>query len=166
MSIFKVNSNTIDKSNDIKQLREQIRKLDEHLDFEMQVLYFSMRIVPDLVCKTEISDCLCLSRSWPERNRAGQRRWSLWRTIASSWRRRWITAMTKLCSNWRQHNNSEWLTLTARFPAQQLDGLIHAVVLSSGTTWCCRRPMRRGEQWPTTWRLYSPPQPTTCQLQR
>ncbi|CAG08408.1 unnamed protein product, partial [Tetraodon nigroviridis] len=37
--IFKVNSNTMDKSNDIKQLREQIRKLDEHLDCEMQVLY-------------------------------------------------------------------------------------------------------------------------------
>uniref|UniRef100_H3DED6 Kinetochore protein NDC80 n=1 Tax=Tetraodon nigroviridis TaxID=99883 RepID=H3DED6_TETNG len=36
--IFKVNSNTMDKSNDIKQLREQIRKLDEHLDCEMQEL--------------------------------------------------------------------------------------------------------------------------------
>lgn len=33
-----MNSNTIDKSNDIKQLREQIRKLDERLDCEMQVL--------------------------------------------------------------------------------------------------------------------------------
>lgn len=29
----------MDKSNDIKQLREQIRKLDERLDCEMQVLY-------------------------------------------------------------------------------------------------------------------------------
>lgn len=37
--ICKVNSNAIDKSNDIKQLREQIRKLDERLDCEMQVLY-------------------------------------------------------------------------------------------------------------------------------
>lgn len=69
-------------------------------------------IVPDFVCKQEIFACLCLSRSWPERNRAGQRRWSLWRTIASSWRRRWIMAMTRLCNNWRQHSNSEWRPLT------------------------------------------------------
>lgn len=34
---FKVNSNIMDKSNDMKQLREQIRKLDERLDCEMQV---------------------------------------------------------------------------------------------------------------------------------
>lgn len=39
-----MNSNTIDKSNDIKQLREQIRKLDERLDCEMQVLYSTVNI--------------------------------------------------------------------------------------------------------------------------
>ncbi|XP_068594766.1 kinetochore protein NDC80 homolog, partial [Brachionichthys hirsutus] len=33
-----VNSNILDKSNDLKQLREQIRKLDEQLDCEMQEL--------------------------------------------------------------------------------------------------------------------------------
>ncbi|KAF7652995.1 hypothetical protein LDENG_00088960 [Lucifuga dentata] len=33
-----VNSNIIDKSNDLKQLREQIRKLDERLDQDMQEL--------------------------------------------------------------------------------------------------------------------------------
>lgn len=32
-----MNSNILDKSNDMKQLREQIRKLDERLDSEMQV---------------------------------------------------------------------------------------------------------------------------------
>lgn len=42
--IVKVNSNTIDKSNDIKQLREQIRKLDERFDCEMQVLYSTINI--------------------------------------------------------------------------------------------------------------------------
>lgn len=42
--IFKVNSNTMDKSNDIKQLREQIRKLDEHLDCEIQVLYATANV--------------------------------------------------------------------------------------------------------------------------
>lgn len=35
--VFKVKSNILDKTNDIKQLREQIRKLDERLDCEMQV---------------------------------------------------------------------------------------------------------------------------------
>lgn len=35
--VFKVNSNILDKSNDMKQLREQIRKLDERLDSDMQV---------------------------------------------------------------------------------------------------------------------------------
>lgn len=34
---FKVNSNILDKSNDLKQLREQICKLDEQLDSGMQV---------------------------------------------------------------------------------------------------------------------------------
>ena len=34
---FKVNSNILDKSNDLKQLKEQIRKVDERLDAEMQV---------------------------------------------------------------------------------------------------------------------------------
>lgn len=29
----------MDKSNDMKQLKEQIRKLDEHLDCEMQVKF-------------------------------------------------------------------------------------------------------------------------------
>lgn len=42
--IFKVNSNTMDKSNDIKQLREQIRKLDERLDCEIQVLYATANV--------------------------------------------------------------------------------------------------------------------------
>ncbi|XP_056888113.1 kinetochore protein NDC80 homolog [Takifugu flavidus] len=37
-SCEQVNSNTMDKSNDIKQLREQIRKLDERLDCEIQEL--------------------------------------------------------------------------------------------------------------------------------
>ncbi len=35
--VFKVSSNILDKTNDIKQLREQIRKLDERLDCDMQV---------------------------------------------------------------------------------------------------------------------------------
>lgn len=34
---FKVNSNIMDKSNDLKQLKEQIRKLDERLDADIQV---------------------------------------------------------------------------------------------------------------------------------
>lgn len=42
--IFKVNSNTMDKSNDIKQLREQIRKLDERLDCEIQVRYATANV--------------------------------------------------------------------------------------------------------------------------
>ncbi|TKS78612.1 Kinetochore protein NDC80 -like protein [Collichthys lucidus] len=37
-SCEQVNSNIMDKSNDIKQLREQIRKLDERLDCDMQEL--------------------------------------------------------------------------------------------------------------------------------
>ncbi|KAM3610208.1 uncharacterized protein V6R79_000677 [Siganus canaliculatus] len=37
-SLEQVNSNTLDKSNDMKQLREQIRKLDEQWDCEMQEL--------------------------------------------------------------------------------------------------------------------------------
>uniref|UniRef100_A0A8C5H921 Kinetochore protein NDC80 n=1 Tax=Gouania willdenowi TaxID=441366 RepID=A0A8C5H921_GOUWI len=37
-SCEQVNSNIMDKSNDLKQLREQIRKLDERLDSEMQEL--------------------------------------------------------------------------------------------------------------------------------
>uniref|UniRef100_A0A3Q4BDR6 Kinetochore protein NDC80 n=1 Tax=Mola mola TaxID=94237 RepID=A0A3Q4BDR6_MOLML len=37
-SCEQVNSNILDKSNDMKQLREQIRKLDEQLDSEMQEL--------------------------------------------------------------------------------------------------------------------------------
>ncbi|XP_061586004.1 kinetochore protein NDC80 homolog isoform X2 [Cololabis saira] len=37
-SCEQVNSNIMDKSNDLKQLREQIRKLDEHLDGGMQEL--------------------------------------------------------------------------------------------------------------------------------
>lgn len=37
LCISKVNSNILDKSNDMKQLREQIRKLDERLDCGMQV---------------------------------------------------------------------------------------------------------------------------------
>ncbi|KAI3372804.1 hypothetical protein L3Q82_023264, partial [Scortum barcoo] len=37
-SCEQVNSNILDKSNDIKQLREQIRKLDERLDSDMQEL--------------------------------------------------------------------------------------------------------------------------------
>ncbi|KAL7391452.1 hypothetical protein ABVT39_009460 [Epinephelus coioides] len=36
-SCEQVNSNILDKSNDLKQLREQIRKLDERLDSDMQV---------------------------------------------------------------------------------------------------------------------------------
>lgn len=35
--VFKVNSIIFDKSNDLKQLREQIRKVDERLDSDMQV---------------------------------------------------------------------------------------------------------------------------------
>lgn len=35
--MFKINSNILDKSNDLKQLREQIRKLDERLGSDMQV---------------------------------------------------------------------------------------------------------------------------------
>ncbi|KAE8292109.1 Kinetochore protein NDC80-like protein [Larimichthys crocea] len=38
LSCEQVNSNIMDKSNDIKQLREQIRKLDERLDCDMQEL--------------------------------------------------------------------------------------------------------------------------------
>ncbi|XP_034026322.1 kinetochore protein NDC80 homolog [Thalassophryne amazonica] len=37
-SIEQLNSNILDKSNDLKQLREQIRKLDERLDHDMQEL--------------------------------------------------------------------------------------------------------------------------------
>uniref|UniRef100_A0A8C9Z888 Kinetochore protein NDC80 n=1 Tax=Sander lucioperca TaxID=283035 RepID=A0A8C9Z888_SANLU len=37
-SCEQVNSNILDKSNDLKQMREQIRKLDERLDSNMQVL--------------------------------------------------------------------------------------------------------------------------------
>lgn len=35
---IQLNSNICDKSNDLKQLREQIRKLEEQLDSDMQVL--------------------------------------------------------------------------------------------------------------------------------
>lgn len=35
-SCEQVDSNILDKSNDLKQLREQIRKLDERLDLDMQ----------------------------------------------------------------------------------------------------------------------------------
>lgn len=42
--VSKVNSNIMDKSNDIKQLREQIRKLDERLDCDMQVWFCSMLV--------------------------------------------------------------------------------------------------------------------------
>lgn len=47
LCIFKLNSNILDKSNDMKQLREQIRKLDERLDCEMQVSssYFTLLYV-------------------------------------------------------------------------------------------------------------------------
>lgn len=85
------------------------------------------------MCKWEISTCLCLSRSWPERSRVGQRRWSLWRTIASSWRRRWTMGTMRLCSNWRQHNNSEWRSLNVCVPvisaaAEWVDSCSHALL--------------------------------------
>lgn len=108
----------MDKSNDIKQLREQIRKLDEQLDCEMQVLYPTKThtLGSELMCQWATFTCLRLRRSWPGRKRVGRRRWSLWRTIASSWRRRWIMGTTRPCSNWRQRNNSEWRALTAHVP--------------------------------------------------
>lgn len=37
---LKVDTNISDKSNDLKQLREQIRKLDEWLDSDMQVCFY------------------------------------------------------------------------------------------------------------------------------
>jgi hypothetical protein len=37
--LFQVNSNISDKANDLKQLREQIRRLDEQLEQDMQVGY-------------------------------------------------------------------------------------------------------------------------------
>lgn len=71
-------------------------------------------------CRVSVSlltgSCLCVCgvcacRNWPERSRAGPRRWSRWKTIISFSRRRWIMVTTRLRRNWRQHNNSEWFIL-------------------------------------------------------
>jgi len=42
--VFKVNSNILDKSNDLKQLREHIRKLDERLGFDVQVKFILLHV--------------------------------------------------------------------------------------------------------------------------
>lgn len=52
MCVFKVNSNIMDKSNDLKQMREQIRKVDERLDSDMQVEYILLLMVQ---CFTELT---------------------------------------------------------------------------------------------------------------
>lgn len=116
--VFKVNSNILDKSNDLKQLREQIGKLDEQLDSGMQVkpsqicplhcdssahklkeafcfsVYYCVLFIP-----CALSLCVCVRRSWTKMRRAGRRRSSRWRTIVSSWRRRSTTGTTRPCSS-------------------------------------------------------------------
>lgn len=55
--------------------------------------------------------CVFLCRSWPERNKAGQKKWSQWRIIGNFLRRRWIMVTTRLCNSWRQRSNSELSTV-------------------------------------------------------
>lgn len=114
LCFFKVNSNILDKSNDLKQLREQIGKLDEQLDSGMQVK-------PSQICPLHCDSsahklkeafcfsvyhcvffytlCVCVRRSWTKMRRAGRRRSSRWRTIVSSWRRRSTMGTTRPCSS-------------------------------------------------------------------
>ena len=99
--VVQVDSNVEDKSNDLKQLREQIRKVDERLDCDLQVWFpFGLIVNVSAVRVALHSACGRLfCRTWPGRSRSGRQRWSRWKTIAKFWRRRLIMVMTRLCSS-------------------------------------------------------------------
>lgn len=100
--VFKVKSNILDKTNDIKQLREQIRKLDERLNCEMQVqstqkfkwkdLYWQHQFSTDSFvvetlhpdCQREFSVCFCVGAG-PRGTRLGRRDGVSWESSETSW---------------------------------------------------------------------------------
>lgn len=58
---LKVNSNILDKSNDLKQLREQICKLDEQLDSRMQVKSSQICLLHRYASTHSLKEAFCFS---------------------------------------------------------------------------------------------------------